>query len=107
MARVMLAQHSPGLSSSPVSRLLTVTLDEHLSPLLFRVSDLRGLVCYRSTGPCAEERVVRIMAYVRWISGVLGQRDTCVADRGVGLVTEPDSVETGRDCSVGDTGGVE
>ena len=107
MARVVLIQHSPGLYSSPVSRLLTVRLDEHLSPLLFRVSDLRGLVCYRSTGPCAEERVARIMAYVHWIGVMLGQRDTCVADRRVGLITEPDSVETGRNCSVGDTGGVE
>ena len=32
---VILVQHGPGLAGSPVPRLLTVTLDEHLSSLLF------------------------------------------------------------------------
>ena len=40
---VVQVQHGPGLTGSPVSRLLAVTLDEHLSSLLFRVSDPGGL----------------------------------------------------------------
>ena len=61
---VVLVQHGPSLAGSPVPRLLTVALDEHLSPLLFRVSDLRGLMRYGSRGPCAEERAVWVVAYV-------------------------------------------
>ena len=88
-------------------RSLAVALDEHLSSLLFRVSNFGGLMRYGSRGPCAEERAVWVVAYVRRLSIVLGRGNACVAADYLGLITEPDRVETRSDCSVGDTGGVE
>jgi len=84
-----------------------MALDEHLSPLLFRVSDLRGLMRYGSRGPCAEERAVWVVAYVHRLSLLLGRGEACVAADYLSLIMEPDRVETGSNCSVGDTGGVE
>ena len=83
-----------------------MTLDEHLGSLLFRVSDPGGLVCYGPIGSSAGGRAVWIMTLVLRLGLEPGWGDACVAADHLGLVAEPDRVETRGNRSVGDTGGI-